>query len=598
LRNLENRVQISFGLQTHVLPDDEAQLAVLARKMRLDGDNPRLLVERLMNEFDRHTKFVGNMFANLFVAETRQETAEIASREIERRSLTDELLSVTHLSASGFSDPKRVARFLTLLRDGPQFSHPTEKSIQDFYSVLPGILELCAKVPRPDSAIDNLVKFIEASGTRETYLSLFNSSAKLLELLLILFGSSDLLSETLIKQPDLVDILLDLESVYRFKAPEKTSEDWQRILQSCKDLASKKIALRRLKHGEELRIGIRYLIKEADLMGTLADLSTLADLYLQIVTDLAFQELNKNSPHPLPRDFAIFGLGKLGGRELNFGSDLDIIFVYDEPVVQEESLSDGELIAHYVKVSRLIYELTSEMTPAGFAYKVDTDLRPEGSRGDLVLSVKGYEEYFKTRARIWERQAMTRVRFVAGNFELGKKFLKVAHEFTYRKKLEYGSLIEISRLRERMEKELARESKKGKNIKLGFGGLADIEFILQILQMMHGYQNPKLRCTNMPEILKVVSAYGILDQTSADQVLANYLFLRNLECALRIVKPSSSSYLPKDKNSQGALARLLGYKEAGTDQRADALMLDYDTTTRRVREFYRKTLDTWLRTAL
>jgi glutamate-ammonia-ligase adenylyltransferase len=598
LRTLENRVQISFGLQTHVLPDDEIQLAVLARKMQLEGNNPKLLVERLMNEFGRHTEFVGKLFANLLVEETRQETAEIATREIKRRSLKEELLSIEHLNQSGFSDPKRVARFLTLLRDGPQFSHPTEKSIQDFYAVLPAILEFCAKVPMPDLAIDNLVKFIEASGARETYLSLFNSSTKLLELLLILFGSSDLLSQTLIKQPDLVDILLGMESIYRYKAPEKINEDWQRILQSCQDLGSKKNALRRFKHGEELRIGIRYLIKEADLIGTLADLSTLADLYLQIVTDLAFQELNEKSSQSLPNNFAIFGLGKLGGRELNFGSDLDIIFVYDRPDSQEGALSRAELIDHYVKVSRLIYELTSEMTPAGFAYKVDTDLRPEGSRGDLVLSVKGYADYFKTRARIWERQAMTRVRFVAGNPELGEKFLKVAHEFTYRKKFEYGSLIEISRLRERMEKELAMESKKGKNIKLGFGGLVDIEFTLQILQMMHGYQNPKLRCTNMPEIINVVSAHGILDQTSADQMLENYLFLRNLECALRIVKPTASSHLPKDKNSQGALARLLGYEEAEAENRAGALMQDYGATTHRVREFYRKTLDTWLRTAL
>jgi len=598
LRNLENRVQISFGLQTHVLPDDEAPLAVLARKMGLDGDGPKLLVERLMAQFDHHTKFVGNMFANLFAEQARQETAQIASREMERQSLKEDMLSVEHLKASGFADPKRVARFLGSLRDGPQFSHPTEKSIQEFYSVLPGIQKLCSQVPRPDSAIENLVRFVEASGARETYLSLFNSSPKLLELLLILFGSSDLLSQTLIKQPDLVDIFLDLESIYRYKPPEKINQEWQRILKSCEDLHSKKMALRRFKHGEELRIGVRYLIKEADLRGTLADLSTLADLFLQIVTDLAFRELSEKSPHPLLNDFAIFALGKLGGSELNFGSDLDIIFVYDEPGIQQETLSQSELIAHYVKISRLIYELASEMTPAGVAYKVDTDLRPDGSRGDLVLSVKGYERYFQTRARIWERQAMTRVRFVAGNPELGEKFLKVAHEFTYRKKFEYGSLIEISRLRERMEKELARESKKGKNIKLGFGGLVDIEFTLQILQMMHGYQNPKLRCTNMPEIINVVSAYGIMDQASADQMLENYLFLRNLECALRLVKQSSSSNLPKDKKSQGALARLLGYEEAGADQRADALMRDYDATTRRVREFYRKTLDTWLRTAL
>ena len=598
LRNLENRVQISFGLQTHVLPNDEAQLAVLARKMRLNGDGSQALAERLLREFDGHTQFVGNMFANLFVEETRQDAAQIASRELERQSLKEELLSVDHLSDKGFEDPKRVTRFLKSLRDGPQFSHPTEKSIQEFYSVLPRILDLSADVPKPDSAIDNLVRFVEAGGARETYLNLFNSSGKLLELLIILFGSSDLLSRILIKQPDLVDVFMDLESIYRYKPPEKINEDWTRILKPCKDFEAKKIALRRLKHGEELRIGIRYLIKEADLMGTLADLSSLADSYLQIVTDLAFEELRGRSSLPLPREFAIFGLGKLGGRELNFGSDLDIIFVYDEPESQDPSLNPTELIAHYVNFARLVFQLTAEMTSAGYAYKVDTDLRPEGSQGDLALSLKGYEEYFRTRARIWEQQAMTRVRFVAGNPMLGEKFLNVAHDFTYRKKFEYGSLIEISRLRERMEKELARESTKGKNIKLGFGGLVDIEFTLQILQMMHGYQNPKLRRTNMLEVLKVVAAYGILDQAEADQVSEHYLFLRNFECALRIASPSSSNYLPKDTYSLGALARLLGYQETKDLKGSEALLLDYDTTTRKVREFYRKMLDTWLRTAL
>jgi [glutamine synthetase] adenylyltransferase / [glutamine synthetase]-adenylyl-L-tyrosine phosphorylase len=598
LRNLENRVQISFGLQTHVLPDDETQLAVLARKMRLPGDRPEALVKNLLCEFDRHTQFVGTMFANLFVEKTRQEATEIASREQERRPLKMELLAIDYLREKGFSDPRRVARFLESLRDGPQFSHPSEKSIQEFYSALPRILDLSADVPRPDSAIENLVKFIEASGARETYLGLLNSSGQLLELLIILFGSSDLLSQTLIKQPDLVDVFMDLESIYRFKPPEKINEDWTRVLKSCKDMSSKKIVLRRFKLGEELRIGIRYLIKEADLMGTLADLSFLAEMYLQIVTDLAYDELSSKSPSPLPNDFAIFGLGKLGGRELNFGSDLDIIFVYDEPESEEPALSQADLIAHYMNYSRLIYQLTSEMTSAGYAYKVDTDLRPDGSRGDLIISVKGYEEYFKSRAKIWEQQAMTRVRFVAGNAVLGEKFLKIAHEFTYRKKFEYGSLIEISRLRERMEKELAAEHKKGKNIKLGFGGLVDIEFTLQILQMMHGYQNPRLRQTNMVEVLDVVSAHGLLDQAEAGQMAKHYFFLRNLECALRLINRSSSNYLPKDKNSLSVLARLLGYEEKTVDQRAEALSLDYGETTREVRKFYRKMLDTWLRTAL
>ena len=143
-------------------------------------------------------------------------------------------------------------------------------------------------------------------------------------------------------------------------------------------------------------------------------------------------------------------------------------------------------------------------------YKIDTELRPEGGSGVLVLSVKGYENYFKSRARIWEQQAMVRARVVAGNKEVGKKFLVVAHNFVFQEKFEYNSLIEISRLRERIEIELAQEKTKGKNVKLGFGGIADIEFVMQILQLIHGKKNPRLRETNTIEAINKFVKHGML----------------------------------------------------------------------------------------
>ncbi len=448
--------------------------------------------------------------------------------------------------------------------------------------------------------MENLVKYVEAGGARETTLSLLQSNEKFLELLLVLFGSSDFLSQILIKQPDLVDVLMDLESIYRYKPPAKIAEEFQRQLKTCRHLDDRKLRVRRVKQAEELRIGIRYLLREADLMGTLADLSSLADVFLDTVYELAYEELNRKSGtlEPLPRDFSIFGLGKLGGHELNFGSDLDLLLVYEEPEETLPAVPPGGLQSYYVALSQMIFTLTSEMTPAGFAYKIDTDLRPEGSRGMLVLSLKGYVDYFQSRGRIWEQQAMTRARFVAGSRALGDKFLQAVHAFTYRPKLEYGSLIEISRLRDRMEKELAGESKKGRNVKLGKGGLADIEFTAQILQLMHGNRNPRLRQTPTLEVLKQLAACGILDQTEAEQVQTHYLFLRNLECALRLLNQPFTNHLPKETESLAALARLLGYPQAAGPERARALLEDYDRHTRDVRTFYRKTLDTLLRTSL
>ena len=594
LRNLENRVQISFGLQTHLLPEDEARLAILALKMGIKESSREKLAEKLLFEFVRHTQFVGGLFSGLFEEEKKKESARIAEKGLNH---TWEL-NVEVLAGIPFKDVKNALRFLESLRDGPKFSHPSEKSIKDFHAVLPKILEGCGKVPMPDSAVKNLIKFIETSHARESFLSLFQSNKKLLELLLIIFGSSDFLSGVLIKQPDVIDVLRNLESIYRFKHPEKIVEELSRSLKDCKNFEAKKIFLRRFKQGEELRVGIRYLIQEADLEGTLADLSNLARVYLQTAYLTGLEELAKRYDNlsTVPDNFAIIGMGKLGGHELNFGSDLDIIFVYQE--TEEELLPAGELVSFYAKLSQLMYELTSRMTSAGYAYKIDTDLRPEGASGVLVKSIQGYEKYFSSRARVWEQQAMTRAGFVAGNRQAGENFIKVAQEFTYRSKLEYGSLIEISRLRERMEKELAKEFANGKNVKLGFGGLADIEFTVQILQMMHGKKNPRLRETNTLAAVAQFNALGMLDHDESECLRRNYLFLRNLECVLRIINPASTNHLPREKGELLVLAKLLGYGEKDIEDPAGKLMEDYDQNTKEVRAFYRKTIDTLLRTSL
>jgi glutamate-ammonia-ligase adenylyltransferase len=587
LRNLENRVQITFGLQTYLLPDNEIDLAVLARKMRIAGDSQKNLADNLMKEYETHTRFVGTLFAEQFVEKEKREAAETLSSEWDRSRIGEEQFTESMLAEIPFlPDPKRTYRFLKSFRDGTQFSHPSVQSIQEFYSIIPKIFQQCRRVPKPDAAIENLCRFVEATGARESFLSLFQSNEKFLELLLILFGSSGMLSQILIKQPDLVDVLTDMEAIYRFKLAEKIQEDLNSALKTSPDFESKSLVLRRTKQAEELRIGVRYLIKEADLAGTLEDLSNLADVFLQTVYRIACEE-QKSGNH---NDFCIIGMGKLGGHELNFGSDLDVLLVYDEG--ESDPPPEG-FSGYYSALSQMIYKLTSEMTSAGYAYKIDTELRPEGDAGALVLSVQGYEKYFKSRARIWEQQALVRARFVAGNAEVGKKFIEAVHQFVYQDKFEYGSLIEISRLRERMEQELAKESTKGKNVKLGFGGLADIEFAVQIIQLMHGKKFPRLRQTNTLSALKSFVALGLIDQDMAEELQDSYLFLRNLECALRIIRQTPTNTLPKDNKELAPLARLLGYEDA--EIQAGSLLIDYDRHTQRVRKHYRKTIGNLLR---
>ena len=599
LRRLENMVQISFGLQTHLLPKDGKSLAVLARKMGFKEKDNKEIVASLLGKFDEHTTFVEKMFSSLFAEEKDQQEAGDASREWESRRISASGFTPEALKEGLFHNPDKVFRFLVSLRDGPQLSRPTEKSIQKFYAILPKILEFCEALPNPDSAIENLVKFVEASQARETFFELFDKDQKLLELLLILFGSSDALSGVIIKQPALMDVLMNVESLYRFKPEEKMQAELQMSLSERPDLQAKTLFLRRHKQGEELRIGLRYLIREVDLPGTLADLANLADVFLRAVLSIAQEECGKETglAGPPYEYFAIIAMGKLGGRELNFGSDLDIVFVCDVSDEDKAEFPSEEVLSHHVAVAQMIYQLTSQMTPAGLAYKIDTGLRPEGSGGSLVLSIRGYEDYFNTRARVWEKQAMTRARFVAGNPAVGEKFLKAAHAFVYQPKLDYGSLVEMARLWTRMETELAQEDKKGKNVKLGFGGLADIEFLAQVQQLTHGYRHPKLRCSNTLEALSALSAYGLIDNAQASQLQTDYLFLRNLECALRLQSETAESHLPKDRDKIAQLAKLLQYQGKDSGELADNLMRDYAKTTAQVRETYSENIRILLRTA-
>ena len=589
LRNLENRVQITFGLQTHKLPETVQDRAVLARKMRIEGKTAEDLADNLIKVYESHTSFVRKMFSELFAEKEKRDAAEAITKEWEQSRKGETFFSEEALASIPLiQDPGQAFRFLKVLREGSEFSHPSEKSIQEFNFILPKIISQCGQVPRPGKAIENLSRFVEATKARESFLSLFQENEKFLELLLILFGSSDLLSQILIKRPEFVDLLTNMDVIYKFKTSEKLSEDLNKYLSADSELDSKAIKLRWFKQAEEMRIGVRFLIKEADLEGTLADLSNLADVYLEAVFNIACEEVSRKSNQPVEGKFCVMGMGKLGGKELNFGSDLDVIFVYDGP--EENS---GLL---YANISQLIYKLTSEMTEAGYAYKIDTELRPEGGAGVLVLSIEGYDRYFKTRARIWEQQAMVRARMVAGDREVGRRFLEVAHNFVFQDNFEYSSLIEISRLRERMELELAQEKTKGKNVKLGFGGIADIEFTMQILQLIHGKKNPRLRETNTVGALNLFVDHGMVDRVKADQAKENYLFLRRLECALRIIRETPTNSLPKDTLDLAQLARLMSYKGDDAGLLADALRKDYEKHTKQMRKYYRDTIGKLLRT--
>jgi len=282
-------------------------------------------------------------------------------------------------------------------------------------------------------------------------------------------------------------------------------------------------------------------------------------------------------------------MGKLGGRELIYGSDLDIIFVYSAP---DEAKTNGpkEISAHeyFVKLGQRIISALTLRTREGFVFNVDARLRPSGSAGPLVVSEEALLNYHSGQTLVWERQALTRARAVAGDLAFGSVLVRQLWEALYQKPLTSADVEEMLRIRKRMEGEIAKENAKRYNIKTGKGGIVDVEFLVQALQLKHGHGKAGLRTPYTRKALQRLKREGLIDEEAYRFLTGAYSFMRLIETRQRIVHDRPEGYLYKDSDELLTLARRTGY--AGADA-ADALLKDYAAAAERVRDIYNRTLE-------
>ena len=287
---------------------------------------------------------------------------------------------------------------------------------------------------------------------------------------------------------------------------------------------------------------------------------------------------------------AVVGLGKLGGRELTYASDLDVVFVYSD----EGQAQGGRAATNFEVMSRLAQRLIHALSAyldEGRLYEIDTRLRPSGQKGALVSSLAGFRAYHTKEAALWERQALIKARTVAGDRALGAEIERLAEAHVYRAGADDAAAMakEIGRLRARMEREIARESAHRFNIKTGRGGLVDVEFLVQYLQLVHGPRLPSVRRRATADALAALAAAGVLPAEDARALADSYAFLRRLENRLRIVKDRSIQEISDRAAELDTLARRLGYH--GDDAGA-RLLADYRAHTERVRARYARWLPT------
>jgi [glutamine synthetase] adenylyltransferase / [glutamine synthetase]-adenylyl-L-tyrosine phosphorylase len=583
LRRAEHRVQMVDGRQTHRLPPPEERLG-LARSMGYAD------VEKFEAALGGHRERVSALFAGLLgtgsgAAPLDPELALLADQQVEPDRRKEIALR------RGFGNPDQtIAAIDALARRATPFSRMGDPA------AAVALLTEVAATPDPDQAIAHLSEFAAALQSPEPYFRLLRDSPRVARQLVSLFGTSDFLSKRFLRHPELVDQLIRDDQVVLEKPMAGFREEIASRLatvpadtQIDEALERKLAELRRYKNEEVLRIAMHDIAGSIRLSSVADQLSDLAEALLGAALELAEEEARAKGRMP-PGRLTVMALGKLGGRELGYHSDLDLIFLYPASGPGEAD-SPGQSTAHtlYARLAERFLSFLQMPLREGFLYKIDTRLRPSGNQGALVTSDQGFARYHlaspdspQVRSQLWERQALLRARFAAGDAAFFDRVRRdVLEPVLFGTAVDRAALAgEVVRMRERMESEIGKEAAKGKNPKVGRGGIVDIEFAVQYLQLAHGHDQPSIRSPRTPEALRLLRGAGLLREGTYDALAHGYEFHRQLATRMRIVHDYGIDYLPAGGRALAQLARRLGYH--GEDPGA-RLLADYGRITDAVR---------------
>jgi len=594
LRTVEHRVQMVHERQTHNIPRRDEEFLALARRcgyLQEDG------AERFRRELETHRSNVTAIYGGLFLSrderikeEVKPETYFFFDPKADPDLVKDMLAEI------GFRNPESAYESLILLRDGPPRVHMTEKLRRTLEKISPLIFQEIISSPDPDMALSNLDSFLRAIGSRSSFYALLAENRDVLKLTVSIFGMSEFLSKISISHPELLDSMTAYIYASCLKKRKEMEEELSSLISQAEHFEDRLDILRRYRYEEFLRIGMNDIHGKVRQTEIALQLTWLAEACLAAACEMARDELGRfGRPTYVDDDgvekeasLAVLGMGKMGGYELNYHSDLDIIYVFDREgeTNGEKRISNHE---YFAKLGQKIISILITQTREGYVYKIDTRLRPSGNAGPLVTSLDSFKIYHKKEAQIWERQALAKARVVYGDGLLKREIEEVIESTVYGIGADESVRNEINRLRMRMEAEIAKEGPGSYNIKTGRGGMVDVEFIVQYIQLRHGKENHSIRSTNTVNALQEIKELNIIPVADCDTLIKGYKYLRRLENRLRIIHDYSINDLGGSKEYLDKLARRLGY-DRRLKNPGDALMRDYEELAGVVREVYNRIL--------
>ena len=544
LRRLEHRLQFLDDAQTHMLPDSQQDRALLAESMGYAD------WRELYDELCTHRAIVSQHFQAVFSdPNEREDNAPIQA--LWHNSCADGE-SGTLLESMGYHDGKELVHRICRFRESSRYQQLPGTNRERLDAAACSLIELATKTPAPDAALLRGLDFLEAISGRGAYLALLQQYPLALQRVADLVGASSWAGLFLARHPLLLDELLDqrlLDAATDFAAYR---QELDRALNEARgDTEVEMNVLREMHHAQVFRLLVQDLAGLHSLERISDFLSELADIILDRTIKLVWSNLTKrhtDTPH-----FAVIGYGKLGGKELGYGSDLDVVYLYDDP--------DQDAAQTYMRLGQRLNTWLSSQTSSGIVYEIDTRLRPNGDSGMLAISLEGFRDYEEKSAWMWEHQALTRARFVAGDPELGARFEQVRKDILCLPRDSNNLRTEVLAMRQKMFDAHGSVAPGTFDIKQDPGGIIDVEFIVQYLILAHAHQHPYLT-DNLGNIalLGIAAKHGLIPEDLASAVQAAYREYRRLQHINRL-NDDPKARLPIDLTLEAHINAVIALKK-------------------------------------
>lgn len=534
LRHTEHRLQAYRDQQTHILPDDAEGQCRLAFSLGFDS------WDKFLAALEKHRQQVQHHFEQVFEApQTDHEEGENLFDDLWNEVL-DEDSAIELLGNQGYRQPDDVIKKLHELRHSRTYSVLSAKGKERLDDLMPLLLGAVGQSSNIDITFERLLDLITHIARRSVYIALLVETPLALSQLVRLCSASPWIARFLKQYPLLLDELIDARALYKPPDKEALSNELRQRLSSVPqgDEEQAMDALRHFKHTNLLRVAAADVMEALPLMQVSDHLTWIAEVVLDEALEQAWQHMVAKHGRPVctsdgkvcDKGFAIIGYGKLGGIELGYGSDLDMVFLHggEDPNLMTQGDKPIAIPVFFARLGQRLIHLLTAHTPAGVLYEADMRLRPDGASGMLVSNLSAFTKYQDEKAWLWEHQALVRARVVAGDPQIAERFVEIRKSILSKQRDKTTLRQEVREMREKMRKELDKPPEGMYHLKQGQGGIVDIEFLVQYAVLAYSHEFPALlEWTDNIRILETLGQQGLMSEEESQSLCDAYRSLRS-----------------------------------------------------------------------